>query len=323
MRIEKYLPYLLLLVPLIIVLAVLVKRLLPPPVEAVAPPPAPPYHNPYDVEGNWYKGNMHCHTTNSDGDSSPSAVVTKYRDELGYDFLCISDHNYVTDISAYNNPPAFVTFNGEEVSPTYDPSPVERKHQGAVDIATLIDHIPPPQDIINAILAQDGICILNHAGVWDGNEDWLESTILPLKGFHGLENFIRFDFVWRNVLKPIVVRNDDMHILATQAGKAWTMVLAPSNTPEEIKKAILNGACYGTSAPLISAIKLEGMVITIECSAVNRIRFFGKGVVVLKEITGTGITSGSYQLDGTEEYVRIEITDAAGKNAGSNAIYKV
>jgi len=51
--------------------------------------------NPYDAKGNWYKGNTHCHTTESDGELPPRAVVWCYQ-TLGYDFLAITDHNKIT-----------------------------------------------------------------------------------------------------------------------------------------------------------------------------------------------------------------------------------
>ena len=43
----------------------------------------------------WRKGNLHTHTTNSDGDSAPEHVAGWY-EEHGYDWLCISDHNHLT-----------------------------------------------------------------------------------------------------------------------------------------------------------------------------------------------------------------------------------
>ena len=45
--------------------------------------------------GRWFKGNTHTHTVNSDGDSTPDEVVRWYR-EHGYNFLVLSDHNYLT-----------------------------------------------------------------------------------------------------------------------------------------------------------------------------------------------------------------------------------
>ena len=43
-------------------------------------------------KGNWYKGNLHTHTTHSDGDLSPKEMAARYRDK-GYDFLAITDHD--------------------------------------------------------------------------------------------------------------------------------------------------------------------------------------------------------------------------------------
>jgi len=45
----------------------------------------------------WFRGNIHAHTSASDGDSAAADVVRVYR-ELQYDFLVLTDHNLVTPI---------------------------------------------------------------------------------------------------------------------------------------------------------------------------------------------------------------------------------
>ena len=45
----------------------------------------------FDKPGSFYKGNLHSHSTNSDGLLSPTDVVAAYR-ERGYDFTTITDH---------------------------------------------------------------------------------------------------------------------------------------------------------------------------------------------------------------------------------------
>lgn len=40
----------------------------------------------------WYRGELHCHTVHSDGDSDPADVVRR-AEALGLDFLAIMDHN--------------------------------------------------------------------------------------------------------------------------------------------------------------------------------------------------------------------------------------
>jgi hypothetical protein len=43
----------------------------------------------------WYKGELHCHTYHSDGDSDPLDVV-RLAESLGLDFLAITDHNVLS-----------------------------------------------------------------------------------------------------------------------------------------------------------------------------------------------------------------------------------
>ncbi|HVU14003.1 MAG TPA: hypothetical protein VHD90_22145, partial [Phototrophicaceae bacterium] len=46
---------------------------------------------PFDKPGRFYRGNLHTHSTRSDGRLSPELVCRFYR-EAGYDFLAITDH---------------------------------------------------------------------------------------------------------------------------------------------------------------------------------------------------------------------------------------
>jgi predicted metal-dependent phosphoesterase TrpH len=46
---------------------------------------------PFRQPGRFFKGNLHTHSTRSDGALEPEAVVATYR-ERGYDFLALTDH---------------------------------------------------------------------------------------------------------------------------------------------------------------------------------------------------------------------------------------
>ena len=46
---------------------------------------------PFSVPGHFYKGNLHSHCTESDGDYPAREVIRRYQ-ERGYDFLALSDH---------------------------------------------------------------------------------------------------------------------------------------------------------------------------------------------------------------------------------------
>ena len=69
----------------------------------------------------WYKGNLHTHTTNTDGDSPPLDVAQWYKAN-GYQFLVLSDHDYlnVTQTAQFNTTlgvaERYLLIAGEEVS---------------------------------------------------------------------------------------------------------------------------------------------------------------------------------------------------------------
>src|SRR5262245_56971866 len=66
----------------------------------VAPHPAPPrFVESLDVT-TFRRGNLHAHSTNSDGDHSPEDVILWYRNR-GYAFLALTDHNRRTDLDRY------------------------------------------------------------------------------------------------------------------------------------------------------------------------------------------------------------------------------
>jgi len=49
-------------------------------------------------EGNWYKANLHCHTTVSDGNFSPERMKEEYK-KRGYSIVAYTDHQLMVDHS--------------------------------------------------------------------------------------------------------------------------------------------------------------------------------------------------------------------------------
>src|SRR5436190_4080760 len=88
--------------------------------------------------GRWFKGNTHTHNVNSDGDSTPDEVVRWYR-EHGYQFLVLTDHNYLTPTTGLNAvhgaPDKFIVIPGEELTMTVATKPV---HVNGVAIASIV-----------------------------------------------------------------------------------------------------------------------------------------------------------------------------------------
>jgi len=116
----------------------------------------------------WYKGNTHTHTVNSDGDSTPDEVVRWYR-EHGYNFLVLSDHNYLTEVDGLNAvfgaQGKFIVIRGEEVSDKFQEKPIHLnglnikqvvEPQGGASVSGVI------QNNVNAIRKVEGAPHVNH-----------------------------------------------------------------------------------------------------------------------------------------------------------------
>lgn len=93
----------------------------------------------------WYRGNTHTHTWNSDGDSPPDAVLLWYRDR-GYQFVVLTDHEWVTDVASLNalyaTPRRFLAISGQEVTQrvadSLHPGGIREAHLNAIGIRQVI-----------------------------------------------------------------------------------------------------------------------------------------------------------------------------------------
>ena len=122
----------------------------------------------------WFKGNTHTHTLNSDGDSPPSVVARWYGDS-GYDFLVLSDHNFLTRVevlqdeidreNARAKKPPFLLIPGEEVSDKHEKAAI---HVNALDSSRVVgeqggaSRVEVLQRCIDAVRAAGGVPAANH-----------------------------------------------------------------------------------------------------------------------------------------------------------------
>lgn len=129
----------------------------------------------------WYRGNTHVHTSNSDGNRAPDDVVRWYR-EHGYDFLVITDHEYITDPARlnalYGRAGKFLVIRGQEVTQqvadsTHPGGPIQAHVTGigiSRVVAPLGDHgiahgVTLARTYAHAlaeIRAATGIAVINH-----------------------------------------------------------------------------------------------------------------------------------------------------------------
>ena len=269
---------------------------------------------------NWYKGNLHTHSTISDGKKELRDVIHWYRGQ-GYDFLAVTDHNIFYPGESH---PDFVVLSGVEMSthtvgfgmPEMSEIPIGRDQQSEIDL----------------INAAKGISIVAHP-YWHG---LTFAHVESLQGYSGMEIYnsecdylngrgyatVFWDYLVAQGKKVVGVAVDDTHWVRGNAGKGWICVNGDTLSTEALLAQIALGKFYASQGPEFRQIYVEDGQIMVECSPVQRINFitnapFGKVVWA----DASPLEQASYALRPNLSYVRIEIVDERGKIAWSNPIW--
>jgi hypothetical protein len=130
-------------------------------------------------ESGWYKGELHCHTYHSDGDSDPLAVVRR-AESLGLDFLAITDHNVQSQQVRLNEiDTALMLIPGMEVT-TYHGHWNIWGAGDWIDFRVLSES--DMQQAVNAALEQGYLISCNHPRPY--GPEWEYPNI---SGFHCIE----------------------------------------------------------------------------------------------------------------------------------------
>jgi predicted metal-dependent phosphoesterase TrpH len=292
----------------------------------------------------WYKGNTHTHTLNSDGDSSPDDVARWYR-EHGYQFLVLSDHNFLTSVDGLNAligaDERFLLIPGEEVTDRLDTKSV---HVNGLDVRTLVQPqhgstiVEVIQRNVDAIRAAGGVPHINHPNFgWSITTDELKqvkNTRLfeiynghPLVNNQGGGGVPGLEQVWDSLLTANVllygIAVDDAHhfkrpfdATASSPGHGWIYVRAARLTKQNILQAMERGEFYASTGVELTDYQATPRAITVtvrkETNSKYRIQFVGKGGKVLSEHLDSPAT---YTIRGDEGYVRARVLESNGKMA--------
>ena len=287
--------------------------------------------NPFLTKGRWYKGNLHTHTTNSDGRLSLKQIVSSYK-EKKYDFLAITDHNKITLIDEYSTSD-FLLIKGIEIDCGRSEFglPYHILGLGLKAVPELPEKMSA-QEAIDIIRKRRGIVFLGHS-YWSGLN---LNDILPLKGILGVEVFnthchqtigkgissVHWDDLLAHGRNLYGFAVDDTHF-PEAVGRGWIMVKAKSLSTADILSAIKKGQFYSSCGPVIKDIAFKNRTVTVRCSkaaAINFICFGPYGRSFYSE-DGKLLTGASYDLSGQERYLRIEVIDARGKIAWSQPFF--
>jgi predicted metal-dependent phosphoesterase TrpH len=292
-------------------------------------------------EKRWYKGNLHTHTLNSDGDSTPLDVATWYRDHR-YHFLILTDHNYFTEIDGLNTTlgarDRFLLIPGEEVTSRHAGKPV---HVNALAPDGLV--APAEGDSmsdtirrnIEAILARNGLPSLNHPNFgWAMTSQDLIAVekVTHFEVYNGHPRVNNeggggseaLDDMWNALLdagrRVYGIAVDDAHHFKqlgpgfSNPGRGWVMVRAESLTAPAIIDALRRGEFYASTGVELASVNATDGELTLEikpdADARYTTRFIG---------TGGKVLATSYELRASHRidsgWVRARVDDSNGRRA--------
>ena len=280
----------------------------------------------------FFKGNLHCHTTMSDGRLTPEECKAFYR-ERDYHFLSITDHRQLSEPTHMED--GMLILRGMEMDYFLPGEVVHLVGVGLTDEVSAAESSRNPQLYIDQVNRCGGKAIIAHPA-------WSLNTVTTLSGLRGLAAAEIYNSVstypWNgdradssNLLDAAAahgtflpfVASDDSHWYNGEAGRAFTMVQAEELNQQSLFKAMDEGRYYCSQGPEINQITLENGKLTVECSPAERVIFYSNlPWTDGRCVSGGGLTEASYTVhpERGETFVRVQVMDEQGRSAWSNPI---
>lgn len=296
----------------------------------------------FPEKGLWLKGNLHTHTTLSDGRCTPERQAADYR-AMGYDFLAVTDHNVMNELSRYSTPDFLMIPGWERDIPhgmgkcihivglfgeDVEPGSVFRRPQGNEEEMT-------DQQLVDQMRGENVFLVYAHPQ-WSRTEP---EELRALEGFDAIEVFNtgcevlcytgRGDVYWDMLLRMgrhvTAVAADDTHAKDPKTDRfgGWVVVKAPALTHKDIIAALKAGAYYASQGPAIEEFTIEDGVVhvrTSPCREIHVVTWLRRGQSYFATESSL-LTEAEYKLAGDESWVRIVCEDAQGKLAWSNPLW--
>ena len=285
----------------------------------------------------WFKGNLHTHTTVSDGRMSPEDCAALYRAH-GYDFLSLTDHWKVS--SGRTDESGLLLLSGTEydfgrnvregilhiVGVGYEKDPGVTREDGA-------------GTCIEKIRAAGGLAGVAHPA-WSMNS---LDQLLPLGDPDYTEIFNSTSDLPRNcrpdsgqTVDLLAARGvfwktaaaDDAHWYSGDECRSYIWVRAEACTRKDLLAAIRRGEFYSSQGPRMEVrFDREAGKVLVDCPAEDRAVTF----VYFTDAAWTGhrsdtaqpggcLTHGEFALTGRETFVRVEVRDEEGRRAWAQTV---
>ena len=293
---------------------------------------------PFGRPGRFYKGNLHTHSTNSDGDLPPADVCAAYRD-AGYDFLALSDHfmecyDYPVSDTRDCRSENFTTIIAAELhAPRTEVGEIWHVH----GIGLPFDFEPNKPGETGPELAQRAY----EAGAFVGivHPSWYGLThedARQIPNAHAIEIYNHGSQVEvdRGTDWPFLDKllnegwrlsgyaTDDAHQLTHDWLGGWVMVHAEELDPDALVDSLKAGRYYSSQGPELHDIEVDDKNVTVRCSSARTVSLQARGSKS-ETFMGEGVEEATLPLKRIKDsWFRVTVTDANGNRAWSNPIWR-
>ncbi|MFB6135807.1 MAG: CehA/McbA family metallohydrolase [Halobacteriaceae archaeon] len=277
--------------------------------------------SPYTGEGTeWLRGNLHTHTTVSDGDHPPGDVLAAY-EERGYDFLAVSDHDVFVDPDDYRDETDLALVPAVEVT-------ADGPHLLHLGADAAVDPDPDRQAVLDDVADRDGVAVLAHPNWQSGYDHYPQSLLEGLSGYHGVEIYNgvierhpgaalatdRWDRLLAAGRTVWGFGNDDAHA-DRDFERAWTVVHADERSPGAVLDALRAGRFHVSTGVAVDSIAVDDGAVTVETRDADRLRLLSDLGRVQREVEGPSATfrvPEDLRYGGDHSYVRVECLGRGG-----------
>lgn len=301
----------------------------------------------FTMPGRFYRGNLHTHSTRSDGRLTPEEVCRRYKAE-GYDFISLTDHfvglyDYpIVDTSGLRDD-SFTTILGAELHSGAQENgeiwhilavglPADFAPSNSPDFAPRPEQESAPELAARARAAGAFVAIAHPQ--WSG---LTQADAMSVEAAHAVEVYNHScavdsdrpdglhmaELMLEQGRRVNFIATDDAHFAGIDAFGGWVMVKAEENTPEALLAALKAGHFYASEGPEIHDISLESRKVHVRCSTVERVIVAGHGNKAIAEY-GHSLSGAKIDLRKFEgsPYIRVAVVDRLGRRAWSNPIWR-
>lgn len=291
-----------------------------------------PIQHPYENlrDGKWLRGNLHTHTTRSDGARPQQDVIDDYA-ARGYGFLALSDHDVYTSHEDYRklNARGMILIPGNEVS-------AGGPHIQHVNPDRRVDPVVPRQAVLDQIRNSRGFSIVNHPNWGSAFEHCSIAQMSEWVGYAGIEIYNgvisrlqgspyatnRWDQLLSRGRRVWGFANDDSHAAVGDVELGWNVAYVTQPTCDNIVEALENGRFYASTGVTIDSINVDQAkrAITIEAKNAHRIVASHQHGQRIATVDGNKM---ELIVPANSQYVRFECWGAGEKFAWTQPFWSV